>query len=177
MATNRGSRGRCIAKRRRQPVDMQQMAARILGRLERAQHINTPVDPVARLQVTVILESDVDAIAAGVGTIDHFARIAGQVSATIMLCQADIGGARQYLDVALAARDALDRAAKRHLNTSKWGLDGQGVRELRDFITLRDALLAAEDNTVAIEAAARQAAEAEIRAGNCIKYQVEAAHG
>jgi len=177
MATKRGSRGRCIARKGAKRPDVQEMASRIFGRLEQAQHVRTPVDPVARLQVTVILESDVDAIAAGAGTVDHFARIAGQVSASIMLCQADIGGARQYLDVALAARDALDRAAKRHLKTCKWGLDGQGVRELRDFITLRDALMASEENTVAIEAAARQAAEAEIRAGNCIKYQVEAAHG
>ncbi|WP_447639563.1 hypothetical protein [Pandoraea norimbergensis] len=81
-----------------------------------------------------------NAVQGGYATEEAWSQLACSMNIAMLLAEQGVGSER--LGDIRCAQDALMRAKARGERTGKWGLDGDGIRDLRAAITAHDAQMA-----------------------------------
>lgn len=144
------------------------MAQAIFGRVDQIAADGESISQDSVNTIELQMREALSAMTTGKGDIAHASCLAGEVSKAMVLCESDHAGSKQYLHLAIAAREALANAGERAQRVGRWALSGPDLRALYDFVELRVALL--NESTKGIERAAHDTVMGEIKRGNVVRF-------
>jgi hypothetical protein len=157
--------------------DSADMMRRIGTRLAFAETANMPIDPDGVVTLSLKMRAARDALAQGVGTIDHVSTLTAEVNLTQQFCRANFCDAGAHTDVVQRAHNAIGSIGARHYRTGKWGVSGPELLAINDLIELREAIYSHESNTVGFERQAQVAVAKEVEKGNVIRIYEDVEEG
>lgn len=134
--------------------------------------LSKPMQEAQMLDICIGAHTSLDAMLNGFSEEEHWHNLALSLNYALVLCEMDVCGSGQYIDIPQRARRALVEAQQRGIKTGRWGLSGVGIQDMRLVLELHDQQLQLATHGQVIEA--QQVIKARKEAGDFYTIQNEA---